>query len=402
MSSSSHAFDAIIDRTGTDSVKWDYRPTNKRGDRLLPMWVADMDFPVSTAIQEALARRVEHPIYGYTFASDDYRGSFLEWQRARNGWRIDESSLLFAPSVMPAVRAAILTFSDPGDGVIIQPPVYFPFFNAIRDNGRSVVENPLVQTDGRYEMDLDQLEDVITPRTRILLLCSPHNPVGRVWSRRELERLEELCARHDLVVIADEIHSDLLRSGTEFVPYADVGSQAAARTIATHSPSKTFNIAGMASAHVVVPDGGIRARMNDAMARLGMTLPNTLSLVASQAAYAHGAGWTDALLAYLDDQIEWFEGEIHSRFGGAITLPGIEGTYLAWLDFRRILDHAGADDADARHALVEEAALWLSEGHRFGDNGSGFFRMNLAAPRSVVRDGLARLERAIDYLEGRS
>ncbi|MFP4114486.1 MAG: MalY/PatB family protein [Spirochaetota bacterium] len=399
MGSSPDTFHTVLDRSGTSSYKWDYRPTNSAGRQLLPMWIADMDFPAAPVIQEALAERVEHPVYGYTFASDRYRSTFVEWQRARNGWSIGDEALLYAPGVMPAVRAAILAFSEPGDEVVVQTPVYFPFFSAIRDNGRTVLENPLVNVDGRYEMDLDRLESSISPRTRLLLLCSPHNPVGRVWTRPELERLDALCARHGLLVIADEIHSDLTRSGIDFVPYADVSSQAAARTIAAHSPSKTFNIAGIASAHLVVPNDDLRVRLESTLSRLGMTIPNALSLSATEAAYGAGGAWADSLLEFLDGQIEWFGAEMDRRFTGEILCSPIEGTYLAWLDFRRLYERTGADDAAARHALVEEAALRLSDGSRFGADGRGFFRMNLAAPRRLVEDGLERLERAVSYLE---
>ena len=259
MSSLTDFLDAGIDRSGTDAVKWDYRPTNAAGTPLLPMWVADMDFAAPAAVREAIANRVAHPVYGYTFASDRYWEAFIDWQRTRNGWALERSSLVFAPAVMPAVRAAVLAFTEPGDGVVIQPPVYFPFFDAIRDNGRTVVENPLREADG-YRMDLDRLEAAIGPKTRMLVLCSPHNPVGRVWSADELRALGEICIRHDLIVVSDEIHSDIRRSGTGFVPFATLGPEYAARTIACHAPSKTFNIAGLASSTIVVPDEGLRAR----------------------------------------------------------------------------------------------------------------------------------------------
>ena len=238
MTSSSQSFDAIIDRGGTNAVKWDYRSTNTKGEAIHPMWVADMDFPAPSAVRRALLERAGHPVYGYTFAPQAYRDAFLAWQRRRNGLRIEESWLVFAPAVMPAVRAAILACSEPGDDVVVQPPVYFPFFHAIRDNGRTILENPLAETtlaDGtvRYEMDLDQLRDAITPRTKMLLLCSPHNPVGRVWGRSELASLAEICMEHDLVVVSDEIHSDLRRSDVEYVPFIDLGPEAAARTLAT-------------------------------------------------------------------------------------------------------------------------------------------------------------------------
>ena len=402
--------DAAIERRGTNCYKWDRRPVNAAGAPLLPMWVADMDFACAPAIRRALEERVAHPVYGYTFASSEDRRVFREWQESRNGWAVDERWLVPAPSVMPAIRAAILAFTNPGDEVVIQTPVYYPFFDAIRENGRSILANPLV-ADGsagddepyriRYRMDLDRLEQSITPRTRLLLLCSPHNPVGRVWTRRELAELADICLRHELVVISDEIHCDIRRGDVEFTPLATVSPEIASRTIACHSVSKTFNLAGVASAQIVVPDDDLRARLKATLARLGMTLPNALSLAAARAAYGESAEWADALTSYLDDQIAWFAAELVRRLS-AIAMPRIEGTYLAWLDFRSVLRRTGATHRDAERTLVEEAALWLSDGMQFGENGEGFFRMNLATPRQLAADGLARLERAVRLLEDRA
>jgi cysteine-S-conjugate beta-lyase len=406
-------FDAAIERRGTNCYKWDRRPVNAAGDPLLPMWVADMDFACAPAIQRALDARITHPVYGYTFESPDDRRVFCEWQRDRNGWTVDERWLLQAPSVMPAVRAAILAFAEPGDEVIIQTPVYYPFFDAIRANGRSVLVNPLVEETPpgggahdeahrvRYRMDLEHLEKAITPRTRILLLCSPHNPVGRVWTLTELTELADICVRHDLVVISDEIHSDIRRSGTGFIPFTTVGPEIASRTIACHSVTKTFNLAGIASAQIVVPDDGLRTRLQATFERLGLTLPNALSLAAARAAYGESADWVDALMRYLDDQIDWFTAAIADRVP-AIGMSSIEGTYLAWLDFRRLLSLAGATHREAERTLLEDVALRLSDGTQFGENGEGFFRMNLAAPRAVVADGFDRLVRAVRLLEGRA
>lgn len=408
--SSTPRFDVAVDRHGTNAVKWDYRPTNKAGEPIHPMWVADMDFPAPAAVRRALLERAEHPVYGYSFAPAVCREVFLAWQADRNGWDIEESWLVTAPAVMPAVRAAILGLTDPGDEIIVQPPVYFPFFDAIRDNGRAIVENPLVrasggrEADARYEIDLDRLRASIGPRTKMLLFCSPHNPVGRVWSADELEALADVCVEHDIVILADEIHSDLTRSGIDFVPIASLGPEVASRTVATHSPSKTFNIAGLASAHVVVPDADLRARFQATLKRLGMTLANIMSIEASRAAYAEGAGWLGELLAFLDEQIAWFSGEIAARFARpwGVGMPPIEGTYLAWLDLRGFLERTGTRHEVLEKALFDDAALWLSEGRQFGSGGEGFFRMNLATPRANVLLGLRKLERALEAVEARS
>ena len=393
----SAAFDSVPHRAGTDTYKWDYRPRNSSGRDVLPMWVADMDFACPEPVIDALRRRVDHGVFGYTFASDAYRESFVSWQARRHAWPIDPATLVFAPGVMPAVRAAILGLTDPGDGVVIQPPVYYPFFDAIVDNGRELVENPLVQVDGRYQMDLDHLESVINPRTRMILLCSPHNPVGRVWTRAELKRFSEIAVRHDLIVVSDEIHADIHRTGVEFTPLLTVGDDIAARTIACHAPSKTFNIAGLAGAHVVIPDSDLRSRFEATLARLGFGITSPLSLVASRAAYDAGDPWVDRLCDHLDAQFDRLA-RAAADMGIAITRP--EGTYLGWLDFRGIRQATGADDDAVRRALFEVGGLWLSEGRQFGSQGSGFQRINVATSRALLDDAMVRLREAVDALTG--
>ncbi len=406
----SSVFEAVPERRGTNCYKWDHRPENARGTPLLPMWVADMDFACPPAVREALESRIAHPVYGYTFEPAAHRRAFGEWQRDRNRWEIEQEWLVQAPAVMPAVRAAILALTEPGDGVVIQPPVYYPFFDAVRDNGRELVLNPLVEETAderkapygvRYSMDLDHLESVIGPRTRMVLLCSPHNPTGRVWSKAELAALAEICLRHDLIVVSDEIHCDLRRERTPFIPFAALGAEAAARTVACHSASKAFNVAGIATAHVVVPARELRERLSATLSRLGMTLPNILAMEASHAAYGASASWLDSLVRHLDEQIAWLASELSSRFGpdDAVTMSPIEGTYLAWLDLRALLGRTGRTHRDAERALLEEAALWLSDGRQFGENGEGFFRMNLATSRSTLADGVSRLETAVRFLE---
>ncbi len=224
-------FDRPLDRRGTDSVKWDLKPHTRDGRTVLPMWVADMDFPIPEVVQTALRERIAHPVFGYSYLSDTHKEAFTAWQRRRNRWEVDQEWLVYAPGVMPVVRAAILAFTGPGDEVIIQPPVYYPFFNAIRENGRVAVENPLVLAGGRYEMDLEHLETQITDRTRMLLLCSPHNPVGRVWTAKELTALGELCERRNLTIVCDEIHGDLIRDGHSFTSFASISPEVSNRTI---------------------------------------------------------------------------------------------------------------------------------------------------------------------------
>lgn len=395
-------FTAPVDRRGTASFKWDLEPRTSDGRPILPMWVADMDFPIPPVVAEAMRARLEHPIFGYTLLSDADRGAFVSWQSRRKGWQVDPGSLVFVPGVMPAVRAAILAFTERGDEVIVQPPVYYPFFNAVRENGRTVVENPLVHTNGSYRMDLDHLRGVMTDRTRMLLLCSPHNPVGRVWSPGELRSLAEVCMDRGVIIVADEIHSDLIpvreaAPRLRFTPLASLDPAIARATVSVAAPTKTFNIAGLASAFAVVPDAGMRRALSRETVRLGMDLPNTLSLVAATAALESGEAWLEDLLRYLGGTIDLLEQEISARIP-QIGFSPPEGTYLAWLDFRRIMEETGADDRRVARALKEGAGLWLSEGARFGRSGRGFQRMNFACPRSTVLDGIGRMERAVAAL----
>jgi len=390
-------FDQSPDRRGTNSVKWDLKSHTPAGRDILPMWVADMDFPIPDAVLVALRERISHPVFGYGFLADSLREAFLAWQKRRNGWEIDQEWLVYAPGVMPGVCAAILAFTDPGDEVILQPPVYYPFFNAIRDNGRVVVENPLTEVDHNYRMDLEHLEAQITDRTRMLILCSPHNPVGRVWTPAELAALGELCDRNNLTIVSDEIHGDLVRNGYTFTPLASLSPEISNRTITCVAPTKTFNIAGISTSFAIVKDPRKREALTATIERLGMNLPNVLSLTAATAAYASGDEWLSALLHYLNATYDWIEGEMASRFPSLHLCP-IQGTYLAWIDFRDVMEATGADDKSVRHALTDVGGLRLSNGSHFGTGGQGFQRMNLACPRDVVREGLDRLELALEAL----
>ncbi|MFW6212270.1 MAG: MalY/PatB family protein, partial [Spirochaetota bacterium] len=325
-------FSRVVPRRGTNTYKWDFKSVNKSGRQLLPMWVADMDFPIAPAIQEALRERLSHPFFGYSFPPEPYFESFRSWQSRRNGWEVRREWQSYSPGVMESVRAAILQFTEPGDEVVVQPPVYYPFFTSVSDNNRTLVENPLREVDGRYTMDLDQLVSVLTPNTKLLVLCSPHNPVGRVWSKSELERLAEIVVANDMLVIADEIHADIVREGVEFVPFTTVSDAVAARTIALHAPSKTFNIPGLSSSQVIIPDALLKKRFDAAIERLGMILPNIMSITASIAAYQDAEPWVNALLSFLDDQFAWFASELASRLP-ELRFARPEGTYLAWIDF---------------------------------------------------------------------
>lgn len=382
-------FDRILPRAGTGSVKWDGRRGYFGTEDILPLWVADMDFAAPEAVTRALAERAAHPVYGYTLFPDSVYDALIAWMKSRHGWEIERDWILMAPGVVPSLHAAVLAFAGVGEGVIVQPPVYFPFFSSVTVPGRRLVENPLIEVDGRYRMDLAHLEACAArPDTRLLLFCSPHNPVGRVWAADELRAVLAIARRHGLVVLSDEIHHDLVYPGERHTPLALLAEDPA-RVVSAVAPSKTFNIPGLGLSALIVPDAGQREKLRRAFDLLHVTGANPFSIAAFSAAYREGGPWLDALLGYLarnrDAAIAFF----------AEHLPAIrpihpQGTYLLWLDCRGL----GLDDAALRRFFVEEARVGMNPGTVFGAGGSGFMRLNLGAPRSLVMEALGRMAQA--------
>jgi len=410
----SYNFDAIIDRRKTHAVKWDVgrdvtarsyqmpasgpsRVATKDGsgvfsESLLPMWVADMDFPCPPEIVDAFSSRAVHHVFGYMLAPESFYNAFIEWERARNGWEVDRESVVYTPGVMPAVKAAIDVCTRPGDGVVVQPPVYFPFFHSVELKKRQLVLNPLLRRGNRYEMDLDDLEHHFKEGARALLLCSPHNPVGRVWTREELSALVSLCKQYDVTIISDEIHSDIIMPGKRFTPLLSLGTDAAERTIACLSPSKTFNIAGTSAAYAVIEEPQLRAGFKKASAAAGIDHPSIFPVVASEAAYTEGEAWLDELLPYLWDNFAFLTDFLSRRLPDVRVTP-LEGTYITWLDFREVCRRERLSDDDLKQKLKEEAGVWLSNGPQFGTGGEGFQRLNIATPRALLEEGLTRIAR---------
>ena len=292
-------FDDLIERTGTHSVKWDHFDMKGEVEGMIPMSIADMDFHVPPFITDALAKRVSHGIFGYTVVPASYYEALERWLEKRFGWKVEREWIRFSPGVIPALNFCVQTFTQPGDKVIIQPPVYHPFRAAISNNGRAVVNNPLRKTGGRYEMDLDGLEKLIDSRTKMLILASPHNPVGRVWSRSELEALVEICVENNILIVSDEIHADLIMPGHKHIPTASISEEAAKITITCTSPSKTFNVAELHVANIIIPDRGLFERFDLALTKAGLNRPNILGLCATEAAYTHGERWVEELIPYL-------------------------------------------------------------------------------------------------------
>jgi len=379
-------FDQVIDRRGTASLKWDYSRRYTGLEGLLPLWVADMDFPAPPEVLQALRRRVEHGVFGYTLEPESCFQAAMDWMRRRHGWELQREWLLPAPGVVPAISLAILAFSEPGDEVVIQPPVYYPFAQCIRRNGRSVTENPLILEGRRYGMDFAQLERSIGPRTRLAILCSPHNPVGRVWERDELERLAEICLRGGLILLSDEIHCDLVLPGFRHLPTASLSAELAANTVTFLSATKTFNLAGLGGSLVVIPDAGLRRRFQSTLESVWTGVANALSTAASEAAWRHGEPWLERLLAYIQANYEFLVRFLEERLPELRVMP-LEGTYLAWIDCRAL----GLPDAQLKARILERAGVWLDDGPMFGPGGQGFQRLNLACPRATLRQALERL-----------
>ena len=381
-------FDRTVERRGTSSLKWDYGRKFVGNDGLLPLWVADMDFEAPPEIVEALQARVDHHVYGYTLEPESYFEAAAGWLARRHGWKVPREWMIASPGVIPALVAVILGLTSPGDGVVIQPPVYHPFALRIAANGRRVVENPLTCTGETWEMDLDGLERVIDAGTRLLILCSPHNPVARVWSTGTLQRLAELCARKGIVIVSDEIHHDLVMPGFRHVPIATLPG-AAPITVTLTAATKTFNLAGLGGSLTIVPDERLRARVDAAHHAIFAGVANAPAVAAAEAAWRHGDRWLEGLRARVHDNYGFLARRLAESLPAVKTHP-LEGTYLAWLDMRGLQ----LSDDQLIERLRERAGLWLDEGRKFGRGGEGFQRLNLACPLSILSDAVERLVRA--------
>ena len=383
-------FDTLLDRRGTGSMKWDTASRQYGVDDVIPLWVADMDFPVPPAVADALSKRLEHPIFGYPLLSASYWDPVIRWLEERQGWIVRPEWIAACPGVVPALNLCIQAFSQPGDKVVIQTPVYHPFYFAAENNGRRLVQNPLRFADGRWTMDLDDLARGIDERTRMLGLCSPHNPVGRVWTPAELEALGRLALDRGLVIIADEIHSDLVFDGRRHAPLASLGAALAARTVTLQAPSKTFNVAGLTAAFAVISDAGLRVRFEAQMESAGLSIGNIFGQTALRAAYAEGGPWLDALRAYLEGNFDFAGAFFRERLPGLRFLRP-EGTYLALVDARDL----GLEPPALFRFFLEKARVQADDGTKFGPALAGFLRMNLASPRPLLQQAFERIERAL-------
>lgn len=381
-------FTTPIDRRGSGAAKVGPHPKFPDAD-VLPFWVADMDFAVAPAIRDALQAKLDHGIFGYEGASDAYRAAVTGWFARRFGWRPDPKHITTTPGVVFAVASAIRAFTKPGDAVLIQNPVYFPFAGLVKNNGRTLVETTLVLRDGHYAIDFAEFERQIEANdVKLFVLCSPHNPTGRVWTREELSRMAEICAAHGVIVFADEIHCDFVYPGHTHTPFASLSPEAAAIAAVGTAPSKTFNLAGLQGSNIFIADDTLRRRYQAELAAQGYGAPNNLAMAATVAAYNAGEPWLAALLAHLAGNIAALRKALADT---PIRLIEPEGTYLMWLDCRAL----NLTDDALEAFFVEDAGLWLNAGITFGSAGAGFMRMNLACPRATLDAGLKRLTAAL-------
>ncbi len=393
----SSCYQSPPDRRGSGSVKWD-KQAYEGAPRTIPLWIADMDFPSPEPVIGALKKRAEHGVFGYSMAGPSYYQALDYWFSSRFDLRISEEEVTITPGIVPAIHSLIRAFSNEGDEVIIQNPVYYPFAAAIKENNRVVSVNNLQETDGRYRMDFENLETLAgRDQAKLLILCSPHNPVGRVWSRDELQEVAEIASRHSLIVIADEIHCDLIMpdSPREHIPYTLLGEKTE-KAVLCNAPSKSFNIPGLATSNIIIQDKGLRDRFRRELHRSCSDSPNCFGPVAAEAAYLYGAPWLEETLDYIQDNRDLLRNFLAARMPD-ISISPLEATYLPWLDVRHVLQSLHTDSAGLEGLLVEKAGVWVEAGSLFGNSGEGFLRVNIACSRNLLQEALERIERAIRF-----
>ena len=382
-------FDQVIVRDGTACVKQDGRADYFGTADVLPLWVADMDFAAPEAVTNALIKRAEHPIYGYTFYPDSMYDALIAWMKIRHGWEIERDWIVMSPGVVTSLFASVMACTEQGDAVIVQPPVYPPFFTSVSTNKRRLIQNPLVLKDGIYDIDFEHLERCAANGAKMLMFCSPHNPVGRVWRKEELLKLLEITRRFNITILSDEIHGDLVYPDEKHTTLAMLASERD-NIITTIAPSKTFNIPGLGLSALIIPNPQQRTKLKTILDSLHLGNNNPFSIAAFEAAYFGGAAWLDALLVYLRDNRDFVNDYLNSQLPN-IHLIQPQGTYLLWLDCRDLK----MTDAQLEAFFVQQAKVGLNAGRTFGSGGNGFMRMNIASPRSVIAEALKRI--AITY-----
>lgn len=385
----SSIFDESLNRKNTSSLKWDALQTIYGIEDLLPMWVADMDFPAPPFVQEALIERIKHPVFGYTIAPPSVYSHITDWVQTRHSWEITKDQITFSPGVVSSIGTAIQALTKPNDRILIQSPVYMPFFEMVKRNGREVVLNELQLVDNRYTIDFTDFEEKIKNDVKLFLLCSPHNPGGRVWTKAELQKMSELCLQYNVTIVSDEIHADLTHSSYQHVPTASLNPAVADNTITFMAPSKTFNLAGLQASYIITNNKKLQLAFKRVQEAQGFHGLNTFALTAMDAAYREGGQWLDELLAYIEANIQIAESFIANEIP-TLSCMHPEASYLLWIDCRGL----GLTNQQIQDALLQKGKLALEPGKKYGPGGEGFVRMNVGCPRSVLLDGLNRLKLA--------
>lgn len=389
-----HSFDTIINRRGTNSLKYDFNAAFKKPADLLPLWVADMDFKTPQAVVDALTARAAHGIYGYSMPDESYYTALTHWYKARFHWTLEKEWVIQTPGVVFAIANAIRSFTNVGDAVLIQQPVYYPFGQSVLKNNRTLVNNPLELKDGHYHINLVDFEaKIIDNQVKLFILCSPHNPVGRVWTAQELKAMADICKKHQVLIVSDEIHSDFVYPGHTHQVLTALDASYDDFVITCTAPSKTFNLAGLQISNIVIPNPSLRKTFRATLNATGFGEPGIMAIAACEAAYAQGGPWLDDLLVYLAQNIAWCRDFV------AANLPQVkviepQGTYLLWLDFRAL----GLTPKALDTLMVEDAKLWLDDGVLFGPEGAGFQRFNIACPRATLEQAFGQLKAAVDQL----
>jgi len=389
-------FDEIIDRKNTDSIKYDFAIKRGMPEDILPLWVADMDFRTPDVIIDVLKAKSDHGIFGYSESGQAYYDALFHWFKGQFDWEIKPQWLVKTPGVVYAITTAIRAYSKVGDGVLIQEPVYYPFKEAIKLNERKVVINQLVYQEGRYMMDFEDFEhQIIEHHVKMFILCNPHNPVGRVWKKEELIKLGDLCLKHGVLVVSDEIHADFIYPGFKHLVFAELKPEYLDITITCTAPSKTFNLAGLQISNVIIADNNLRKLFKDAIRISGYSQLGIMGIIACQAAYEKGQEWLMALKEYLYDNLAYIRDYLKTNLP-SIRLVEPEGTYLVWLDCSIYQKEQELDDQQLNHLIIHKAKLWLDDGNMFGDGGSGFQRINIACPRSTLVEAMKRLAKGLN------
>ena len=388
-------FDEIVERRGTDCLKYDFAKRRGKPADVLPLWVADMDFKTSSYVEDALIERAKHGIFGYSDTQEVYFNAVAGWMERHHHWKIKEDWLIKTPGVVFALAMAVKAYSEPGDAVMLQQPVYYPFSEVIADNGRKVVSNDLYKgDDNRYHIDLEDFErKIVDNDVKLFLLCNPHNPVGRVWTKEELTAMGDILVKHHVTVVSDEIHEDFVFRGKHQV-FAAIKEEFAQISVTCTAPSKTFNIASMMISNIFIPNRELKAKFRAQLDAAGISQLNVLGLVACEAAYAHGEEWYKAMHSYVADNIAFTKEYVETQLPG-VSMVDHEGTYLVWLDFRE----TGLSVDELEDLIVHRAKLWLDSGKIFGDCGKGFQRINVACPRATLQEALDRIKTALQESE---